>query len=73
MGRGEGYEVKHVLLQLFMLGKLRTPFLSFCPSAKEKGRKLKLERNLLCAKDFTYIISLKTLFVSILYLRSRSF
>lgn len=62
MGREEHFEGKPGLPQRFILGKLRTSFLLSFLSLRLKGRKLKLVKNILCAKDFTYIISLKTLF-----------
>lgn len=59
IGREEDFQAKPGLFQEFILRKLRTPF-SLSSLVKE-GRELKLVKNLLCARDFTYIMSFKAL------------
>lgn len=59
MGREEDFQAKPGLFQEFILRKLRTPF-SFLSLVKE-GRELKLVKNLLCARNFTFVISFKAL------------
>lgn len=59
IGREEDFQAKPGLFQEFILRKLRTPF-SFSSLVKE-GRELKLVKTLLCARDFTYIMSFKAL------------